>query len=366
MIYMEKSNLYTKINLNNAHPSNDLLETFWQQIKQEAPVWGCVLVTSKARSINIVDAICLSNFSLQSRIDYNLLNGLEMDACYSELGICQEDYTGYVYLVTQTDAYSKYLIFFSDRDCILSLEQKQILRTYKQILEHYFNLYLQKERETQRLTTLLQQMGHHLRNHLAEVSIIAETIRLDSTTDFCQTQAKEIQTKINNLNLDIRKISCIQELTNDRHDSKVMNQDVRQVFQASIDEFKNLIHQKKLKVNYPDTTAFLAIDNLNLKQIFDNLLSNAIHFSPTEGTIECYWKSFQGEILISICDRGKGLSPEDLQNMFLPSYSRRKEGQGLGLAIVKKIISDLRGNIWAENISQGGAKISLVLPRPSG
>ena len=49
--------------------------------------------------------------------------------------------------------------------------------------------------------------------------------------------------------------------------------------------------------------------------------------------------------------------------MFSPFYSRRQEGEGLGLAIIKKMILDIKGNIWAENIPQGGAKISLVLPK---
>lgn len=266
-------------------------------------------------------------------------------------------------MIPQTDTNCKYLILFGDCNCNLSLEQKQIVHTYKQILEHYFRLDRQKNQELQRLTTSLHQMGHHLRNHLAEISIMAETIRLSSTTNFCQTQTEEIQNKIINLNLDIRKILRIQELANNRYDCEIMTQDVRQVFQTSIDNFKNLILQKNLTVNYPQKTIFLAIDNLQLKQIFDNLLSNAIYFSPDGGTIDCYWKSFQAEILISICDRGDGLSMEDLQNMFLSFYSRRKEGEGIGLAIVKKIILDFRGNIWAENIPQGGAKISLVLPK---
>ncbi len=366
MLSLEKCNLYANINQGrNGRYLNDFIEIFWKEIERQTPVWGCVLVTSKAQSINIIDAICLSSLCLQSRIDYSLLSNLEPDACNLELEIYHSDYAGYVYLILKTDTNSKYLILFSDRDHNLSLKQKQVVRTCKQALEHYFELDRQKELELQRLTTLIHQMGHHLRNHLAEVSIMAETIRLSSTTNFCQTQAEEIQNKVIDLNSDIRKILRIQELANSQNEPEVMHQDVGQVFQTSIDEFKNLVQQKNLKVNYPQRTTFLAIDNLKLKQIFDNLLSNAIHFSPTGGTIDCYWKSFQEETLISICDRGTGLSSEDLRNMFLPSYSRRKEGEGLGLAIVKQMVLDLKGNIWAENVPQGGAKISLVLPKNS-
>ena len=364
MLFLEKCNLYAKINRGSNFPnSNNFLEIFWTQIRQHTSIWGCVLVTSKAQSINTIDAVYLSSLGLQSRIDYTLLSSLELDFCNCELEIYHSDYAGYVYLIPQNNSDARYLILFSDRDDSLSLEQKQVISTYKQILEQYFELDQQNQQELQRLTLLLHQMGHHLRNHLAEISIMAETIKLSSTTSFCQTQAEEIQNKIVNLNLDIRKILRFQKLANKQNNYELMNQDIGQTFENSINEFKNLIREKNLKVNYPQQTTFLAIDSLKLKQILDNLLSNAIYFSPPGETIDCYWKSFQEEILISICDRGCGLSTEDLQNMFSPFYSRRKKGEGLGLAIVKKIILDLKGNIWAENIPQRGAKISLVLPK---
>lgn len=362
MLSLEKCNLYAKINHGrNISNANNFIEIFWTQIRKQTPVWGCVLVSSKPRAINIIDTICLSSLYLQTRIDYSLLSSLKFDSYSSELEVYHSDYAGYVYLISQSNSEARYLILFSDRDDSLSLEQKQIVYTYKQILEQYFKLDRQNQQELQRLTLLLHQMGHHLRNHLAEISIMAETIKLSSTTNFCQSQAEEIQNKVANLNLDIRKILRLQELANKQDGCKAMNQDVGQIFQESINEFKNLIHTKNLKVNYPQQTTYLAIDSLKLKQIFDNLLSNAIYFSPPGETIDCYWKSFQEETLISICDRGCGLSPEDLQNMFLPFYSRRQEGEGLGLAIIKKMILNLKGNIWAENLPQGGAKVSLVL-----
>ena len=362
MLSFEKCNLYTKVNSRrNVRNLNDFVEIFWSQIKQEIPLWGCVLVTTKKQSTNIIDAICLANIYWQQRLDYSLLSSVKLDSHSSELEIYHTNYSGYIYLVAESNAEARYLILLGDSGCNLTSEQKRAIATYKQLLEEYFRLDRQKELELQRLVTLLHQVGHHLRNHLAEISIMAETIRLSSETDFCQNQAEEIKNKVVTLNSDIGKLIKLQKINSNRYDYTVMNQDIREVFQTSINEFKNSIDTKKLKIIYPQQTAFLAIDNLKLKQIFDNLLSNAIYFSPLEGTIDCYWKSFQEEIIISVCDRGKGLSVEDLRSMFLPFYSRRENGQGLGLSIVKTIILELKGNIWAENIPQGGAKISLVL-----
>lgn len=56
-----------------------------------------------------------------------------------------------------------------------------------------------------------------------------------------------------------------------------------------------------------------------MKQVFDNILSNAVHFSPNSGTITCSWQIFQDEVLMKVSDQGSGLSQEDLQK-YLPHF----------------------------------------------
>ena len=363
MFFLEKSNLDTKIEHNKDSNLQNLIELLWKQIKQQIPTWGCVLVSQQYKSENTIEALCLSNSFWHNNIHQTLLNNLEFNFAKSESEIYFDlGFVGYAYLISKTTIHSRYLIFFLNNDYNLSLEQKQIIKTSNKLLQQYLNLenkYQQKQNELKILEDLFYQMGHHLRNPLAEISIIAETIYLSSTTNFCQVQAENIKKKITDINLDIRDFLQLHKEANNQN----VPQDIREIFQKSVDDFKNLIHDKKLQVKYPQRTLFLIIDSFKIKQVFDNLLSNAIYFSPEGETIDCYWQSFQEEVLISICDRGYGLSSEDIQNMFSPFYSRRENGQGLGLTIVKKIILDLKGNIWAENIPQGGTKVSFVLPK---
>ncbi|MEJ1935351.1 ATP-binding protein, partial [Nostoc sp. NIES-2111] len=93
------------------------------------------------------------------------------------------------------------------------------------------------------------------------------------------------------------------------------------------------------------------------------ILSNAVYFSPESGTITCSWQIFQTEVLIKISDQGQGLSPEDMQKIFTPFYTRRPGGTGLGLTIAKKIILDHHGNLWAQSVAEGGAQFCIILPR---
>ncbi|MGH7999722.1 MAG: sensor histidine kinase, partial [Brasilonema sp.] len=125
------------------------------------------------------------------------------------------------------------------------------------------------------------------------------------------------------------------------------------------------IDRKQLKICIPDTSTSLAIDRLQMKQVFDNILSNAVHFSPDFGTITCSWQIFQSEVFIKISDEGPGLSQEDIKKIFTPFYSRRPGGTGLGLTIAKKIVLDHQGSLWAQSLPQGGAQFCLILPRPT-
>jgi signal transduction histidine kinase len=118
---------------------------------------------------------------------------------------------------------------------------------------------------------------------------------------------------------------------------KVALQDLKSLILESIRGWQPWIEKKQLSVVYPNTSTELAIDRCQMKQVFDNLLSNAIHFSPEAGTITWNWQIFQDEILLQISDRGSGLSLEDQHKIFTPFYSRRSGGTGLGLTIAKKI-----------------------------
>ena len=355
MVFLENTQLDRKTNHKIDCHLQSFIELLWNLVKQQVPTWGCALLSQQDKAVSTIEALYLSNSS--HTINYTVLNNFNLDSY--ELGsevYIDSIFLGHIYPISE----SRYLIVFCDS--ILSLEQQEIIKAHNKLLENHLNLdnKLQKNRnKVKALEKIFYQMGHYLRNPLAEISIIAETICLNPTKTFCQAQAEEIKKKIINLNFDLKKfLDCQKQVIN----QPTKAQDIRKIFQISVNELANTIKQKNLTIKYPQKTALLAIDSFQIKQIFDNLLSNAIYFSPQGETIDCYWQSFQEEVLISICDRGCGLSPEDRKNMFLPFYSRRENGQGLGLTIVRNIILELQGKIWAENIYQGGTKISLILP----
>jgi len=110
-----------------------------------------------------------------------------------------------------------------------------------------------------------------------------------------------------------------------------------------------------------------------LGQVFRNLISNAISFSPPGGTIRLMARREKGAVMASISDDGPGMPPEKLEAVFERFYSERPQGEkfgthsGLGLSISRQIVEAHNGTITAENLVDGtgavtGARFVIRLP----
>jgi len=110
-------------------------------------------------------------------------------------------------------------------------------------------------------------------------------------------------------------------------------------------------------------------DRDHLEQVLDNLVSNAIKFSPGGGTIQLRLRDRGDSLMVSIQDPGVGIPGDQLEAVFGLFYqaedpvSRRTGGMGLGLYISKEIISRHGGRIWAESKPGAGSTFSFSLPR---
>lgn len=104
------------------------------------------------------------------------------------------------------------------------------------------------------------------------------------------------------------------------------------------------------------------MDRNRLQQAFDNLVDNALRFSPPGKTVMISAKSESGFVECSIEDQGPGIDDDALPHVFEPFYSRRPGGVGLGLWIVQRIVEEHNGTVVAGNRPNGGAKMTVRLP----
>ncbi len=108
-------------------------------------------------------------------------------------------------------------------------------------------------------------------------------------------------------------------------------------------------------------------DAARLTQVVSNLISNAIKFTPPEGSVHVHAFRRGDWAHVEVIDTGVGFDPEDSQKLFLPfsqvGHERRSEGTGLGLFISKGIIEDHGGNKWAHSEGRGkGATFGFKIP----
>jgi two-component system phosphate regulon sensor histidine kinase PhoR len=132
------------------------------------------------------------------------------------------------------------------------------------------------------------------------------------------------------------------------------------------DSLARLALDRELRLDVP-RDLFIATDKAKLSQALGNVLDNAAKFSPP-GTPIDLTASVDGEITISVRDRGPGISPEHWSRVFERFYKidrarpREAGGFGLGLAITKHLVQALGGRIWTEAARDGGQIFSIALP----
>jgi C4-dicarboxylate-specific signal transduction histidine kinase len=109
----------------------------------------------------------------------------------------------------------------------------------------------------------------------------------------------------------------------------------------------------------------LELDPVLMQQVLLNLAQNAMDAMrhspiPHELTIRSERKS-EGEILITVEDRGSGISQDNAVHIFEPFFTTKSEGMGMGLAICRSIVETHDGRLWAENLPRGGAAFHFTV-----
>ena len=146
--------------------------------------------------------------------------------------------------------------------------------------------------------------------------------------------------------------------------------DLRGLIQSVLRELKPLIEKRNLRLllQLPEETLSAKVDSQRFQQVIRNLVANAIKFSPDGGPLEVRaGMTASGEIHIEVADRGPGIPPAELEQIFeaFVQSSQTKDGSGgtgLGLAICRKIMDIHSGRLHARNRADGGAVFHIYMP----
>ena len=232
----------------------------------------------------------------------------------------------------------------------------------------------EQDKEERERRLFVSNVSHELRTPLTSVKSYLEA--LDEGALYEPVAPDFIKVSLNETNRMMRMVTDLLHLS--RIDNATSHLDVELInFTAFItfilnrfDKIRAQDQEKKYELvrDYPITSVWIEIDTDKMTQVIDNILNNAIKYSPDGGKITVSMKTTDDQMILSISDQGLGIPKEDLPKIFDRFYrvdkarSRAQGGTGLGLAIAKEIIKQHNGFIWAKSEYGKGSTFTIVLP----
>ena len=232
----------------------------------------------------------------------------------------------------------------------------------------------EQEKEERERRLFVSNVSHELRTPLTSVKSYLEA--LDEGALYDPVAPDFIKVSLDETNRMMRMVTDLLHLS--RIDNATTKLDIELInFTAFItfilnrfDKMRNQDEEKKYELvrDYPITSVWIEIDTDKMTQVIDNILNNAIKYSPDGGKITVSMKTTDDQMILSISDQGLGIPKQDLPRIFDRFYrvdrarSRAQGGTGLGLAIAKEIIKQHNGFIWAKSEYGKGSTFTIVLP----
>jgi len=232
----------------------------------------------------------------------------------------------------------------------------------------------EQEKEERERRLFVSNVSHELRTPLTSVKSYLEA--LDEGALYDPVAPDFIKVSLDETNRMMRMVTDLLHLS--RIDNATTQLDVELInFTAFItfilnrfDKMRGQDDEKKYELvrDYPINSVWIEIDTDKMTQVIDNILNNAIKYSPDGGKITVSMKTTDDQMILSIKDQGLGIPKQDLPKIFDRFYrvdrarSRAQGGTGLGLAIAKEIIKQHNGFIWAKSEYGKGSTFTIVLP----
>lgn len=232
----------------------------------------------------------------------------------------------------------------------------------------------EQEKEERERRLFVSNVSHELRTPLTSVKSYLEA--LDEGALYDPVAPDFIKVSLDETNRMMRMVTDLLHLS--RIDNASTQLDVELInFTAFItfilnrfDKMRSQDDDKKYELvrDYPINSVWIEIDTDKMTQVIDNILNNAIKYSPDGGKITVSMKTTDDQMILSIKDQGLGIPKQDLPKIFDRFYrvdrarSRAQGGTGLGLAIAKEIIKQHNGFIWAKSEYGKGSTFTIVLP----
>jgi two-component system phosphate regulon sensor histidine kinase PhoR len=239
--------------------------------------------------------------------------------------------------------------------------------------------------ELRRLESLrrdfIANVSHELKTPLTSIKAYSETLRNGAMNDPEASQRflariEEQSDRLHHLILDMLMLARIES---DQQAFEIVPVDVAQVASACLEQQRPAAQAKRIELELQpcESPCRVRADYEGLREILDNLIDNAIKYTPEGGRVSVVWSEERGTgsenntVRIAVRDTGIGIKPDDQRRVFERFYrvdkarSRELGGTGLGLAIVKHLAQSFDGTVGVESEPGKGSTFWVALPLDS-
>jgi two-component system sensor histidine kinase/response regulator len=223
---------------------------------------------------------------------------------------------------------------------------------------------------------LLGILAHDMKNHLAGMQMSAQLLR-DKLGEERDEDERPVQLAENILRSGNQLLGFVKEFlanaaADHRVDLKLSQVNLPGAAASAIQQYQEAARRKRIEIHaeLPPKEELVVADPVALDQVLDNLVSNAVKFSPPGSHVLVLVKPAVTQVECRVQDKGPGFTAEDREFMFrrYRRLSARPTGgepsTGLGLSIVRKLVEAMKGELFCDSAPGEGAAFTVRLPRP--
>ncbi|MGF1637971.1 MAG: tetratricopeptide repeat protein [Cyclobacteriaceae bacterium] len=241
--------------------------------------------------------------------------------------------------------------------------QKTLIKTNKKLQD------INKEKDE-----IIAMVAHDLRSPLNNIKGLLSLVEMEDNSNLSKNQKSYFemaQKSTNTLRDRINRILDLEAINESKVVLKPQIIDVREITEEILVNFKEAAYKKNINLvsDNVKTEVYVYVDRNYLLQIFENLVSNAIKFSPPDKSIFLKLTYSDDLVRIHVKDQGPGIKAEDQKKLF-SKYQQLtakptgdEQSSGLGLAIVKKYTEAMGGKVWCVSNPGNGAEFIVEFPK---
>ncbi|PWH11722.1 MAG: hypothetical protein DDG60_16870 [Anaerolineae bacterium] len=224
--------------------------------------------------------------------------------------------------------------------------------------------------ESDRLkSSLLSSVSHELRTPLSAIKASVSSLRsgeIDWNTEARTELLATVEEEIDHLNVLVGHLLDMSRIEAGVLKPQKKPNLLAEIVESALSHLRTQTQRHHVEVDVPDDLPLINVDFVQMEQVFTNLLTNSLKYSPPGSTIRIVARQQDPQtILVRLTNQSLPVPESDLERIFEKFYrinpSDQVTGSGLGLSITKGIIDAHGGKIWAENLPDGLA-FNIILP----